>query len=81
MNLKALPASCFRYNSVKKHKTPVPKMKLDRIDVSFPAQVLQQKFLEEFDQFISILHKIFLSSSFLITWLWLEMKDNCLQMF
>ena len=56
-------------------------MKLDRIDVSFPAQVLQQKFLEEFDQFISILHKIFLSSSFLITWLWLEMKVNCLQMF
>ena len=39
--LKVLSATCFRYNSEEiTSKFPIPKMKLNRVDVSFPVQVL-----------------------------------------
>ena len=41
MTLKVLPATCFRYNAVEiSSKFPITKMKLNRIDMSFPVQVL-----------------------------------------
>ena len=41
--LKVLPTSYFCYNSEEKStKFPNPKMKLNKIDISFPVQILQQ---------------------------------------
>ena len=41
VTLKDLLTSCSRYNSEEKSpKFPVPKMKLKRINASFPVQVL-----------------------------------------
>ena len=41
VTLKIFPASCFHYNSEEKSKKfPNPKMKLNKIDTSFPVQVL-----------------------------------------
>ena len=41
MTLKIFLASCFHYNSEEKSKKlPNPKMKLNKIDTSFPVQVL-----------------------------------------
>ena len=41
VTLKVLPTSCSRYNSEEKSpKFPISKMKLSRINMSFPVQVL-----------------------------------------
>ena len=41
MTLKDLPTSWSRYNSEEKsQKFPIPKSKLNRVNASFPVQVL-----------------------------------------
>ena len=41
VTLKVLPTTCFSYNSEKiSSKFLIPKMKLNKIDMSFPVQVL-----------------------------------------
>ena len=65
VTLKVLPTSCFHYNSVKKStKFPNPKMKLSKIGMSFPVQVLKfyNKMFRgsrENDKFLKILLRIY----------------------
>ena len=41
VTLKVLPTTCFGYNSEEiSSKFPIPKMKLNRINMNFPVQAL-----------------------------------------
>ena len=41
VTLKSLPTTCFHYNSEElSSKFLIPKMKLNRVDMNFPVQVL-----------------------------------------
>ena len=50
VTLKILPTTCFRYASEEvSSKFSIPKMKLNRILMSFPVQVLLKKCSEDFE--------------------------------
>lgn len=93
MILKVLQICCFCYKSEEKsRKFPFPKKKLNRYIKSFLVWYLLTRFLEDFEKlinlfahqyrkfytFISILHKMFLLSSCLIVWWWLQLKGRLL---
>ena len=57
LHIMNLATSCYCYNSEEKSiKFPNPKMKLNKIDASFPAQVLYP----ENDRFLKIFSSIYL---------------------